>query len=741
MKSKALRPLAFAAFAVVVAALFLLDWEGVEFVDLHPRGPAAEWADSNAGTTERAEEFPTPAGRRADPAAADRSPLPPPSPGTDAARIAPTPRVVHLHGRVVDGLGVGISACSVGLERRAGMPGLGIEPHDDGGRSARSGVEGNFEFSAVPTGRFTLTIRHPQFPAWLASLHLPTGSSGTIDLGELALRSESGLRVRVFGAAEGVPVADARLTLEPALLDPFLGSFGRRALVRTATTDQMGRAAIYGVPDGEYRLRVEATGRGTTEMRVIRDSATDSPDQVHEVRLSTGELLRGRVVDAEGRPVPGVLVLGVPAVDSPAEWTERTASDGSFRLLGLPRGSCTLRAWTFDDDLRLASEPRTVEVPREAPVELRLPRASSLRGVVRDALDGAPIRDATVTAIPLEGTPVRAGEFAPLRTRTDGEGRFTIDGLSPGRTRLQVSSERYATALTAPQVPSEAPGPVLEVVLQPGVRVRGRVLDAAGSAMAHAVLQTVPASFDGTALSILATALGRGAQPRAPAARWSTRVQQDGSFDAVLPVGVGERFRLRVLAEDCAPWISPILVGPAAATARRSGLDLGDLVVARAGRIEGTCRDQDGRSMVGAVVIAEPAPRPDQTPSGTGDGSPRPLREGARTRTDANGHYILTGLAPGAYDIWAASAGSSIEPRALRPRGSPTGSASGGIRSIGGYRLDEPSIGPRRTQRFEGVEVQSQRVTPRDLDFAATTPVESSGSSADDPASREGAPR
>ncbi|MCA9673797.1 MAG: carboxypeptidase regulatory-like domain-containing protein, partial [Myxococcales bacterium] len=97
------------------------------------------------------------------------------------------------------------------------------------------------------------------------------------------------------------------------------------------------------------------------------------------------------MVDADGRPVAGVLVLGVPSGETRAEWTERTASDGSFRLLGLPRGSCTLRAWTFDDDLRLASAPRTVEVPRETPVELRLPRGSSLRGVVRDAVDGVPI--------------------------------------------------------------------------------------------------------------------------------------------------------------------------------------------------------------------------------------------------------------------------------------------------------------------------------------------------------------
>lgn len=106
----------------------------------------------------------------------------------------------------------------------------------------------------------------------------------------------------------------------------------------------------------------------------------------------------------------------------------------------------------------------------------------------------------------------------------------------------------------------------------------------------------------------------------------------DGRFALLVPIGVSGGIELqdpRLTLERAPP--------DRAATA--AGLDVGDLIVVAAGRVQGTAFDQTGRTVAGVHLEL----------------SRRGTRQRARrgTSTDPAGHYCFTGLAPGPYLLLA----------------------------------------------------------------------------------------
>src|SRR5690606_13346872 len=117
---------------------------------------------------------------------------------------------------------------------------------------------------------------------------------------------------------------------------------------------------------------------------------------------------------------------------------------GSYRV-AVRRGSALLRPPGQGDDL-VAGEPVEIEAGAVATVELVVADPSgTITGVVRDA-DGLPVQDAYVEAT-RESDSVAAAGGALQNNRivvsgrpvlTDDEGRFRVEGLSPGKYTLQA---------------------------------------------------------------------------------------------------------------------------------------------------------------------------------------------------------------------------------------------------------------------------------------------------------------
>jgi 5-hydroxyisourate hydrolase-like protein (transthyretin family) len=140
--------------------------------------------------------------------------------------------------------------------------------------------------------------------------------------------------------------------------------------------------------------------------------------------------LQGRIVHAEGRPVPAAQVEVTPWAE-PHRVLQRTRSDGDgMFFLTDPADTCwlRLRAWAADTAVR--------EVwvrDRHAPLIVQLQAGVAVRGTLRDAQGRA-----------LAGTRVRGIGFHPERSgdryaTTDADGRFTLTNMPLGAVSVVAS--------------------------------------------------------------------------------------------------------------------------------------------------------------------------------------------------------------------------------------------------------------------------------------------------------------
>jgi len=228
--------------------------------------------------------------------------------------------------------------------------------------------------------------------------------------------------------------------------------------------------------------------------------------------LSRAAMIRGLVVDPQGKPVPGVGLAAVP--DPGAE----AGPAGAPVDLAIGRGS-TDAAGRFElrrllpsafYELRVgkpgylpANSKVIAPLPAQdaQPLRMVLSPARSARGRVTDS-HGQPVTGAEVrlTPAPLPGERPRrpkraepAAEDNPFAARTDSRGQFVIAQAPAARVDLGARQHGYApSVLRGIRI---APGPgaadLGTVVLRPGARIAGRVIDRAGKPVADAGVHLV----------------------------------------------------------------------------------------------------------------------------------------------------------------------------------------------------------------------------------------------------------
>jgi protocatechuate 3,4-dioxygenase beta subunit len=226
------------------------------------------------------------------------------------------------------------------------------------------------------------------------------------------------------------------------------------------------------------------------------------------VVLASGTVVKGRVLDAEGRAVPGAFVrlrIQLPSRGPfPSSRRRRTTTDaqGRYRFERLlPVGTGTLDAGTQDawtPPASAGSADPGFDLEREGPVierDLVLAAIPRVRGLVVDA-EGRPVAGALVGA---EGSDWRgpAGAVrAPPRDISGGDGGFALAGMAPGETwtleaRTATLRSEPLPALRIPHPPE--PAPEVRLVLRPTTSLRGRVSRPDGSALAGTQVVLNPA--------------------------------------------------------------------------------------------------------------------------------------------------------------------------------------------------------------------------------------------------------
>ncbi|HYC78425.1 MAG TPA: carboxypeptidase-like regulatory domain-containing protein, partial [Planctomycetota bacterium] len=200
---------------------------------------------------------------------------------------------------------------------------------------------------------------------------------------------------------------------------------------------------------GRYVLIAEAPGYAGGRSEETTLAQSEQRDSV-VIRLIKGATVKGRVIDAQGKPVADAVVTtgsGAPAgpeqifigmIDSALRKdskSARTRADGTFELANLFDGRYVLKV-THPDFGPYASDafdvPRAGEVTRP---DVTLARGGSIVG--RVLTNNGPDDKAKVSVLPAAG-----GGFGSMReAATDGDGRYEIHGLAPGEYRVVLAQQ------------------------------------------------------------------------------------------------------------------------------------------------------------------------------------------------------------------------------------------------------------------------------------------------------------
>lgn len=488
-----------------------------------------------------------------------------------------------------------------------------LSPDDP--RRARSDAEGRFALARLPASQVDLAFSKEGFAPMKIrgfEVSVDSGNTDAIDLGTVVLVAGADLAGQVIDeAGEGIVGASIHILRSERPQRP--GGVAEQWLLSLPPeirSDGEGRFRLGQLAPGE-RIHL-LVGAGGYSPVWIENLEIPAGEQVTVV-LAPGGSVGGRVVDADGEPVSGAEMVfeqrqsvedgshhGQPSIRQAL-----TAGDGGFRFDGLRAvpGRLTAYAPGF-----MPAPAMTIEVAAGEPVddlEIRLERGSVVTG-----------RTLTRGGETVAGVKVLAGRVAAV---SDADGVFRLDGVPPGPTRLEARHPHYGRRLKDLDV---VPGiNTVEILVEDGYEVRGRVHDSAGAPVAEVLVEIFSR---------------RGADRRRHQA-WSSA---DGSF-RFAPVVDGV-YDLRAERQDysTAEIAERVRVagGPVAGIEVR--LERGIEVH---GEILGLDFDELSRARVAAVDAG----------GGTWNGE-----------IDYQGRYVISDLKPGEWSIRASLAAGRREARA-----------------------------------------------------------------------------
>lgn len=339
-------------------------------------------------------------------------------------------------------------------------------------------------------GRFSIDVRAGRLVDVFASHrdHAVAGAVGVTvgDEVELVLQHHASVFGRITRKADGSAVVRATVRLfNPA--EPW-----REA---TVTPDTDGLFAFRAIPPGRVTLEVNAADLADPPWEHL----DLKPGEVvrRDFAIADGVVVRGRVTDA---------VTKEPIADAEisAGWTFRSTvrsdADGRYEYRGYGEWGvydlhCRAEGYGRTETEDFSLDPARTEY--EIDFVLRPGRRAT--GVVVDR-SGRPVVGATITAfantwVPTTGKDLLFGNQRQCvdrrGTQTAADGSFVVDGLRPElHHALHIAHEDHGTSVF--DFPSnEFELPVVEfgnVVVATEQRVRGRIVDTDGNAVARAPL-------------------------------------------------------------------------------------------------------------------------------------------------------------------------------------------------------------------------------------------------------------
>ncbi|MEM7203851.1 MAG: sigma-70 family RNA polymerase sigma factor [Planctomycetota bacterium] len=256
-----------------------------------------------------------------------------------------------------------------------------------------------------------------------------------------------------------------------------------------ATANDDGSFVFPHVAPGEQTMVTTAPGLAP-DRRVLQLTTAEPVHAGIEVRLEHGRFIAGVVRDDTGALRPGVSL----SVRHQGEYVgnrTKTDANGRFRVEDLPSSDVELE---FYGTAILRRKVAVTTLDRDD-LEVVLQRAGRVAGRVVDGRTGAPLTEFTIRFVDPEpgDEPTLHGYGATWRREghsfnTDGSWDSGNEDLQPGAAiGIEARADGFAPGQLGRMVVSLAPDPEDHVIsLYPGVRLRGRLLDAHGRPIATA---------------------------------------------------------------------------------------------------------------------------------------------------------------------------------------------------------------------------------------------------------------
>jgi hypothetical protein len=414
----------------------------------------------------------------------------------------------------------------------------------------------------------------------------------------------------------------------------------------STTTVSGGTYAMFGLPTGDYVVRVIAPGYAreyydnvipSIEATIVHVTALSEMPGI-DFDLTEGGSISGYVYDKAGNPIEGAEIQ----VTLSGEWSSdgfftATASDGRYVIENLALGEYKVGAeaegWlrqVYGNHYNLGSAPNIPVVPPNTTtsIDFHLGRGGSVSGFVYES-DGVTPAEGVAILIWSE---LPDGELIGFGSTTGPDGSFLVTDIFPWSYKVQASKPGFATewydsrnnCVDADAVVVEEGSTVSDILftLDPGGLVTGHVYGEDGKPISGVRVHAHLTTGEWVTLSDL-TDLDGG---------YSLWLSTHRYFAVTNPCDRGDRW--------VGEWYSntyqmanatPVNV---VAPDETSGIDF---YLAEAGSISGHVYEEDGTTPIaGAGVYAFPI---------TGD------YPGAGANTDPDGGYTIKGLPSGTYRV------------------------------------------------------------------------------------------
>jgi protocatechuate 3,4-dioxygenase beta subunit len=238
--------------------------------------------------------------------------------------------------------------------------------------------------------------------------------------------------------------------------------------------------------DGSLTVRVAPAkydillaGAGIVQKRVSAQNV-DARSAPLTITVERGADVSGRVTYTDGKPITSAVRVVMDA--NGTQIGQSTDDSGNFTLHGAPKGKIALRA-EIPDAARFRGAPKDVMAPATN-VVLTIPHGAHVTGRVVDSSSGAPVTDFEVSIARTGGFPMPLG-VTPVHA---DDGAFTLDDVMPGRVQVVASADGYVRGSASIEVTEGQVLDNVEVRLDRGARVRGKVSSSDGQPLAGAMV-------------------------------------------------------------------------------------------------------------------------------------------------------------------------------------------------------------------------------------------------------------